>query len=64
MTLVIVSLGSLVQRRLRYDGDDTICKRPREGHVERMLLPGSKDSDQCLSDVEDSRTGLWTVWRR
>jgi hypothetical protein len=61
MTLVIATLRSLVQRRLRYDGDDIICKRPRKGHVERMLLPGSKHSDKCLRDVEDSRTGLWTV---
>jgi hypothetical protein len=61
MALVIVTLRSLVQRRLRYDADDIICRRPRTGHVERLLLPGSKDSDKCLSDVEDSRTGLWTV---
>jgi hypothetical protein len=48
MTLVIATLGSLVQRRLRCDADDIICRRLREGHVERMLLPGSKHSDKCL----------------
>jgi hypothetical protein len=61
MTLVIVIPRSLVQKRLRYDADDIVCRRPRKGHVERLLLPGSEHSDKCLSDVEDSRTGLQTV---
>jgi hypothetical protein len=61
MTLVIVTVRSLVQRRLRCDGDDIIRTRPGKGHVERILLSGSKHSDECLSEVEDSRTGLQTV---